>query len=102
MEAFLAGAAAALITAFVSYLIARRTNSGSVDTSDAAVLWAESQAMRKELRDEVVSLRTELTGVKRDLIKANRENEISHAKIIKLIGRVKQLEKHVKELGGKI
>lgn len=102
MEAFLVGAAAAVITGLVSYLIVRRTNSGNIDTSDAAVLWAESQAMRKELRDEVVSLRTEVTSLKRDLQKAEKDNEISHAKITKLIARVKQLERHVKELGGKI
>ena len=102
MEVFFAGAGAAIATALVSYLIARRNNSGTIDTSDAATLWAESQAMRKELRDEVVSLRTELAAVKKELIKANRENQISHSKIAKQISIIRSLEKRIKELGGKI
>lgn len=44
-----------------AYMVARRQNSGRVETSDAATLWAESQAMRKELRDEVASLRREVS-----------------------------------------
>lgn len=45
-------------TALVTYLVARRQTSGQIATSDAATLWAESQAMRRELRTEVVDLRT--------------------------------------------
>jgi septal ring factor EnvC (AmiA/AmiB activator) len=102
MYSILAVIIGALITAALTYYGVRRNSSGDIDTSDAATLWAESQAMRKELRDEVVSLRKELGDVKTDLVRAERDNEISHQKILKLIGRVKQLESQVKKLGGKI
>lgn len=46
-----------LITGTSGYLIARRNTSGNVATSDAAKLWDESNAMRQELRNEVVELR---------------------------------------------
>lgn len=51
----------ALIAASGTYLVARRTRSGDIGTSDASDLWAESQAIRKELREEVISLREQLS-----------------------------------------
>lgn len=63
-----------------TYLIARRKASGRVDTTEAAVLWKQSQAMRKELRDEVVDLKEQL-----------RE---ARAEIVELRNRVKELEAH--------
>lgn len=63
----LSGALAAVITAFVTYLIARRQSSGRVGTSDAATLWEESQAMRKELRDEVRELRIEISQNRKEI-----------------------------------
>lgn len=53
---------AVAVTSAVTYAIARRKTSGNVATSsDAAQLWAESQTLRKELRDEVRALREMLS-----------------------------------------
>lgn len=52
--------ATAFIGALAAYFIARRSTSGNVETSDAAVLWRESQQMRAELRAQVEELRTSL------------------------------------------
>lgn len=52
-----------VITKFVEWLIARRTTSGSISTSDAATLWAESNSLRKEYRDRAVALEAELKTV---------------------------------------
>lgn len=44
----LIAAGATAVAAFGAWLIARHRNSGSIETSDAATLWKESNAMRKE------------------------------------------------------
>lgn len=43
---------AAAVTGIVAYLVNRRKNSGTIETSDADVLWAASERMREELRAE--------------------------------------------------
>lgn len=53
-------ASGAVLAALGTYLIGRRQTSGTIKTSEASTLWTESQAMRKELRDEVERLRTDL------------------------------------------
>lgn len=55
------------LTAFVGWRIAKRQTSGSVNTSEAASLWAESQAMRQELRAEVVASRNEVSSLRIEL-----------------------------------
>lgn len=75
---------APIITAVGAYMVAKRTTSGKIDTSDAAILWVSAETIRKELRDEVVALRTELldtrAACKKDITKLN--------------GRIKELENH--------
>lgn len=61
------------IAAMVTYLVARRTSSGRIGTSDAATLWAESQAMRAELRGEVVSLRAEIFSMSKEIHELKEE-----------------------------
>lgn len=74
----LSGLLAASITALASYIIVRRQSSGRIATSEAVSLWAESQAMRKDLREEVRDLRIQLAQ--------NREE------IDRLRTRVRELE----------
>lgn len=100
MWEILAGFGAALATGVAGYFVARRKNSGSIDTSDAATLWAESQAMRKELRDEVVELRNEVVILKKELISAEKKNDEYLKRIDKLIARVRHLEREIKKMGG--
>lgn len=49
-----------LVTGGVTWLIARRSKSGDIETSEASSLWDESKEMRKELREEANTLRAEL------------------------------------------
>jgi hypothetical protein len=53
---------AAVITGFVAWKVAKRQNSGSIDTSEAASLWQESAAMRTNLADQLVAVRNQLTA----------------------------------------
>jgi hypothetical protein len=66
-EALLIGLATALAGALGTYIVARRRMSGSIKTSEATSLWEESQAMRKELRDELVATRDELKACQDEL-----------------------------------
>jgi uncharacterized protein (DUF3084 family) len=91
-----------LLTAAITYYTTRRKNSGTVDTADAATIFAEGNSLRKELRDETVALRIELKGVREELGEALKENEISRQKIIKLMIRLKQSEAQVKKLQRKL
>lgn len=54
-------ALAAAITGFITYRISQRTNSGNVDTSQAAEVWKAGTDMRDYLTTQVVGLRTQLT-----------------------------------------
>lgn len=49
----------------IAWLIARRQTSGKIDTSDAATLWAASEELRKELREEVLMLRAQAVDLLR-------------------------------------
>ena len=93
---------APVFTAIAAYFIARRTTSGSIDTSDAATLWAESQAIRKDLRDEIVSLRAELASVRIEVIGLEKGKVIDHTKIVDLVAKIKELEARLKKLGGNL
>lgn len=50
----------ALVSGIVTWLVSRRAKSGKIDTSEAVTLWDEGTVMRRELRDEVESLRKQL------------------------------------------
>ena|ERR1035437_3077957 len=67
MESVLAGLGAALATGIISFLIARRKNSGSISTSDATSLWAESNALRAEYKNRAENLEQQLTKVNTQL-----------------------------------
>lgn len=53
-----------VVAGWLAYSTARRKTSGTVDTTEAETLWAESQVMRSELRLEVVGLRNELAALR--------------------------------------
>lgn len=95
-----------VIVAFIAsgstYLAIRYKSSGKIATSEAAVLWAESQAMRKELRDEVVELRKQISLAQEYIAKLQEERTIDKAKIAELLEKIKNLEMRVKDLEGRI
>lgn len=73
------GAIGATAVAFGTYFVARRQGSGRIATSDAATLWAESQAMRRELREEVVGLRKEVLSLRQALDSTRSQLTAAHA-----------------------
>lgn len=93
---------APIIAAVGAYFIAKRTTSGNIDTSDAATLWAESQAIRKDLRDEIVLLRGEVGDLKQDVIRLEKDKVIDHKKIADLLAKIVALEERFEATNGKI
>lgn len=69
------------LTALVGYLISRRTNSGTVETSAAVELWREGAAQREYLTVQVVGLREQL-------IKSLAEATAASSRIGELLARV--------------
>ena len=67
------GGLVALISGVIAWLIARRTASGRVDTTEATTLWVEGTAMRVELRNEVSNLRAQLIEAVQAITDLNRE-----------------------------
>jgi hypothetical protein len=60
----LASVIAASVTAAGVVVVARLKASGRIGTTEASQLWAESQAMRAELHDQVVELRQEVGALR--------------------------------------
>lgn len=53
-----------VVTAAVSWFIARRAKSGKIETTEAKDLWVEANSMRHELRDQVKALQDEILALK--------------------------------------
>lgn len=94
----LLGFVATIASSVVTYRIAKRKTSGSIDTSDAATLWSESKAMRKELRDEVILLRDEVVSLKKTLVDLEKEKDLNEKTISKLRAQIKALESRIKKM----
>lgn len=62
MTAALLGLAGVTVTSLVTYLVARRRNSGRIGTSSADSLWEAAEQIRKELRSELERIRLELAA----------------------------------------
>lgn len=83
----LGGIICAFIGALGTYLAVKRKNSGLIETSEAADLWNESAAIRKELREENATLRERVRNLEQDMAKRDRQIE-------KLNERITELEGH--------
>lgn len=71
-----------VVTALVAWFVAKRTTSGSADTTDAATLWDEGSKIRQEaiarandLQKEVDELRTKIVLVENNYVSQGREME---------------------------
>lgn len=52
-----------VVSSAVTFIIAKRNNSGSISTSDAASLWKESNELRQEYRERAENLEKQLREV---------------------------------------
>lgn len=56
-----------VVTTAVTYLLGKRNNSGTISTSDAASLWAESNKLRAEYKERAEKLEARLEEVNNQL-----------------------------------
>ena len=90
--------AGVVVSGVVTYFIARRTTSGNISTSDAASLWAESNALRKEYRERAEQLEAQLQAVNDKLAKMTDELTKLRANSSVMIEKIEELKQIIAEL----
>ncbi len=88
----LVAAVGATAAAAVTWLVSRRQASGRISTSSADQLWRESQAMRGDMRAEIVGLRSEVVGLRQELAEARTETRELRADLRALRNRLSTSE----------
>lgn len=65
--------AGVVVTSLITYFVARRKNSGRIDTTEATELWIEATRIRRELRQEVKEQRAQIKDQAEQLQEARSE-----------------------------
>jgi peptidoglycan hydrolase CwlO-like protein len=98
MDIIFTGLAAALVTSLIAYLVARRQHSGSISTSDAASLWAESNALRAEYKYRAEKLEAQLEEVNSQLQNVMGELGKLKADSSTMIRKIDELKRIISKL----
>lgn len=94
----LVAAVGVILSSIVTWAISKRTASGSISTSDAASLWAESNALRQEYRDRAEQLEKQLEEVNGKLQTVMDELSKLRANSDVMIEKITELKKIIAEL----
>lgn len=96
----------AIVSGVVTLLVARRSKSGKIDTSEAAKLWDEGTSMRLELRSEVASLRTQLaeavevvTELNKEIRESRAETEAARSETRRLMAQIDEIHNEIRMTG---
>lgn len=99
----------AIVSAISAWLIARRSKSGHIDTTEAATLWDEGTKMRGELREQVTLLRTQLgeamvavTELNREIKASRSETEAAREETRKSRAETRQLMSQIENLHSEV
>lgn len=99
------GVLVTIVASFATYAVARRQYAGKIENSDAATIWAESNALRKEWRDratllenEFKNVSTQLQDVLDELAKIKASNASMKRKIASLKHTISTLREHNQQL----
>lgn len=87
-----------IISSVVTWAIAKRNSSGSISTSDAASLWAESNNLRQEYRDRAEQLEKQLEEVNSKLQTVTEELTHLRTNSTTMIGKIEELKTIIKKL----
>lgn len=69
----LIGIMGTIITGMITYLIARRQTSGKASTASANIIFEAAETIRKEQRDEIISLKAEVLALKKEMVALREE-----------------------------
>lgn len=86
------------LTVLGNYLINKRNTSGNVSSSDAASLWAESNALRAEYKDRAEKLEARLEEVNSQLQIVLTQLTLLQGKSDKMIAKIDELKKVIVSL----
>lgn len=95
---WLVGIVGVFVSGGVTYLIARRKNSGSISTSDAADLWRESNELRQEYRKRAESLEEQLKEVNSKLQAVMEELGKLRLNSANMVEKITELKRIIQEL----
>lgn len=101
LVAFL-GTLGAVATAVVTWLIARRKSSGSIHTSEADQLWAESASMRSDLRQETIALRAEVVSLRDEAVKMRDEMIVLRQEAVVMRREQEELRQHAHDCDAEV
>lgn len=90
--------AGVVVSGLVTYVIARRNNSGSISTSDAASLWKESNDLRQEYRLRAEKLEARLQEVNDKLQSVMDELGKLRMNSATMITKIAELKRIIEEL----
>lgn len=86
------------LTVLVNYLLGKRTNSGTVSTSDAASLWKESNELRAEYKQRAEKLEARLEEVNNQLSEVMSQLNQLKGSNIEMESQIKELQRVIAEL----
>lgn len=87
-----------LLTVYVTYLVSKRQNSGSIQTSEAVDLWAESNALRQEYKNRAEILEARLEEVNAQLQEVMTQLTTLQGKSDNMVKKIDALKKIINSL----
>lgn len=90
--------AGTVVGGLVTYFVARRNTSGTVSTSQAAELWAESNKLRAEYKDRAEKLEHRLQEVNNQLSEVVTQLNTLKIDSVGMENRIQELQRIIKEL----
>lgn len=96
--AIFGGVLVALVGGYFTYKGLKRKASGTVKTSEAETVWAQSQEMREELRLEVKQCKDECAALRTELASARVELSSAKEALAEKTGEIVSLREHVDQL----
>ncbi len=88
----------AVVSGSVTYFVARRNTSGSIDTSQAAELWAESNKLRAEYKERAEKLEARLEEVNDQLTTVMSQLADLKTSSVLQDSKIEELQRIIKEL----
>lgn len=90
--------AGVVVSSIVTWLVSRRNTSGNISTSDAASLWAESNALRAEYKDRAEKLEAQLGEVNNKLRTVMAELTKLKSNSVTMVEKIEELKNIIAKL----